>query len=113
LRDDFRAQPQDTRVAAGETALLVCSPPKGIPDPTVIWIKDGELVKTNDKKSHRVLLENGALFFYRTVHSKKEQDGGVYRCVAKNQVGIAESRNATLQIACTYPSLFYIYLINH
>lgn len=62
-------------------------------------VQDGEPVNTNEKKSHRVLFKDGALFFYRTMQSKKEQDGGEYWCVAKNHVGKAVSRHASLQIA--------------
>ncbi|KAL0272516.1 UNVERIFIED_CONTAM: hypothetical protein PYX00_005452 [Menopon gallinae] len=73
----------------------------GHPNPTIEWYKDGELVRASpgDSKSHRVILPTGSLFFLKVVHGRKDSDAGVYWCVARNSLGSARSRNATLDVA--------------
>lgn len=42
------------------------------------------------------------LFGLQVIHSRRESDAGTYWCQAKNEFGVARSRNATLQVACKY-----------
>uniref|UniRef100_A0A8V1A2R0 Roundabout guidance receptor 3 n=1 Tax=Gallus gallus TaxID=9031 RepID=A0A8V1A2R0_CHICK len=93
--------PSDLLVSRGEPATLSCRA-EGRPSPTVEWYKDGERVETDheDPRSHRMLLPSGSLFFLRIVHGRRSKpDEGIYVCVARNYLGEATSRNASLEVA--------------
>uniref|UniRef100_A0A672KNN8 Roundabout homolog 2-like n=2 Tax=Clupeocephala TaxID=186625 RepID=A0A672KNN8_SINGR len=96
--------PSDLIVSKGEPATLNCKA-EGRPTPTVEWYKDGERVETDkdDPRSHRMLLPSGSLFFLRIVHGRRSKpDEGAYVCVARNYLGEAVSRNASLEVACKF-----------
>ncbi|XP_058269717.1 roundabout homolog 2 isoform X11 [Hemibagrus wyckioides] len=93
--------PSDLIVSKGEPATLNCKA-EGRPTPTVEWYKDGERVETDkdDSRSHRMLLPTGSLFFLKIVHGRRSKpDEGAYVCVARNYLGEAVSRNASLEVA--------------
>lgn len=94
--------PSDVIVSKGEPITLNCKA-EGRPTPIIEWYKDGERVETDkdDPRSHRMLLPSGSLFFLRIVHGRRSKpDEGSYVCVARNYLGEAVSRNASLEVAC-------------
>ncbi|XP_042204885.1 roundabout homolog 2-like [Homarus americanus] len=82
LRDDFRATPADTVVAAGESALLECIPPRGHPEPLVRWRKNGQVIKVPESHRHEVVDEGTLL-----IRHVQQNDGGQYTCEAWNLAG--------------------------
>ncbi|XP_062127281.1 roundabout homolog 2 isoform X1 [Drosophila sulfurigaster albostrigata] len=93
LRDEFRLEPQNTRIAQGETALLECAPPRGIPEPTVTWKKGGQKLDLEGSKRVRIV-DGGNL----AIQDARQSDEGQYQCIAKNPVGVRESSLATLKV---------------
>ncbi|KAI5721425.1 hypothetical protein M8J77_020620 [Diaphorina citri] len=93
LRDDFRAEPKDTRVASGETALLECGPPKGQPEPTLHWKKNGQFIDLESSKRLR-LVDGGNLM----ITEVKKSDEGKYQCYVQNMVGERETKPALLTV---------------
>lgn len=84
--------------------------------PNVEWYKDGEHVETDkdDPRSHRMLLPSGSLFFLRIVHGRRSKpDEGVYTCVARNYLGEAVSRNASLEVASKSPLFILPIIFSH
>lgn len=99
LREEFRLEPQNTRVAQGEVALMECGPPRGSPEPQVFWRKNGQTLNLNGNKRIRIV-DGGNL----AIQDARLSDDGRYQCVVKNPVGIRESFIAFLKVHSTYPS---------
>ncbi|XP_053223454.1 roundabout homolog 4 isoform X1 [Podarcis raffonei] len=91
--------PSDLVVRWDQAATLNCRA-AGNPTPTIEWYRNGEYVKTNkdDGPSQRTLLPGGSLFFLRLSQRKGKSDEGVYNCVARNHLGAAVSKNASLYV---------------
>ncbi|XP_055704314.1 roundabout homolog 2-like [Phlebotomus papatasi] len=93
LREDFRLEPQNTRVAQGDTALIECGPPKGTPEPRVDWRKNGQKLELENSKRIRIV-DGGNL----AIQDVRQTDEGQYQCVAKNAAGTRESTAALLKV---------------
>ncbi|KAF4078298.1 hypothetical protein AMELA_G00197800 [Ameiurus melas] len=84
-RLSFHAKPQwvqtmhDSALSIDERLFWECKA-SGKPKPSYSWLKNGELLNTED----RIHIENGAL----TVVSVNLSDAGMYQCVAENKHGI-------------------------
>uniref|UniRef100_A0A8K9XAI8 Roundabout guidance receptor 1 n=1 Tax=Oncorhynchus mykiss TaxID=8022 RepID=A0A8K9XAI8_ONCMY len=91
LRDDFRQNPADVMVAAGEPAVLECQPPRGHPEPTISWRKDGTNINDRDE---RITIRSGKLM----ITNARKSDAGKYICVGTNMVGERESEIAELTV---------------
>ncbi|XP_068172990.1 roundabout homolog 1 isoform X2 [Antennarius striatus] len=99
LRDDFRQNPADVIVAAGEPAVLECQPPRGHPEPTISWKKDGVNI---DDRDERITIRGGKLM----ITNARKSDAGKYVCVGTNMVGERESEIAELTVL-ERPSFVY------
>ncbi|KAM8835709.1 roundabout homolog 1-like isoform 1-T2 [Synchiropus picturatus] len=91
LRDDFRQNPVDVMVAVGEPAVLECQPPRGHPEPTISWRRDGLSL---DDRDERITIRSGKLMITNT----RKSDAGKYICVGTNMVGERESEIAELTV---------------
>ncbi|KAM9468629.1 roundabout homolog 1 isoform 2-T2 [Clarias gariepinus] len=91
LRDEFRQNPSDVMVAAGEPAVMECQPPRGHPEPTISWKKDGVNV---DDRDERITIRGGKLMITNT----RKSDAGKYVCVGTNMMGERESEIAELTV---------------
>ncbi|XP_076025155.1 roundabout homolog 1-like [Genypterus blacodes] len=91
LRDDFRQNPVDVMVAVGEPAVLECQPPRGHPEPTISWRKDGANLADRDE---RITIRGGKLM----ITNIRKSDAGKYVCVGTNMVGERESEAAELTV---------------
>ncbi|KAF7260055.1 hypothetical protein EG68_03775 [Paragonimus skrjabini miyazakii] len=76
LEENFILEPQDKTVSVGETVLLECIPPTGLPKPTVQWYKDNQSLMKDERMQ---VSEGGNLRIDRI----SWKDGGVYWCAAE------------------------------
>lgn len=91
LKEDFREQPANTHVAVGEEARMACQPPRGLPEPSARWKKDGEMIQPGGRL--RVEPEGSLV-----ISNARKEDSGVYICIGFNAAGQRESDPARLSV---------------
>lgn len=106
-------QPNDLIVIEGESTELNCDA-EGQPAPIIEWYHNGVFISSSTPTRTtmggsiqfldiRPAQASGAAGAVATVANElRPSDTGTYYCLAKNSLGTAKSRNASLQVACKY-----------
>lgn len=92
LRDDFRLVPRDTVALVGGYAMLNCTPPRGIPEPSVLWYLNGKLLDLSGKRLSMV--EQGSIL----ISEVQPIDAGKYECSAQSMAGSKTAPPAILKV---------------
>lgn len=72
---------------------MECGPPRGSPEPTVSWRKNGQTLDLNSSKRIR-LVDGGNL----AIQEARQGDDGRYQCIVRNAAGTRESAVAFLKV---------------
>ncbi|XP_025086134.1 hemicentin-2-like isoform X1 [Pomacea canaliculata] len=92
LNKKFVKEPVSEIVQEGRTVELQCSPPQGVPTPSVFWLKDSYRIVENNK--YRFTPESSLL-----IESFGPDDEGSYICQAENIVATRYSQPASLSLS--------------
>lgn len=92
-------QPNDLVAIEGESAELNCDA-EGEPEPAIEWFHNGQPVRASSHS--RTTMAGSIQFLDIRPAGAAASDTGTYHCVARNSLGEARSRNASLQVACKY-----------
>ncbi|XP_042685382.1 muscle, skeletal receptor tyrosine-protein kinase isoform X5 [Centrocercus urophasianus] len=90
MRPKITRPPVNVEIIEGLKAVLPCTT-MGNPKPSVSWIKGETVVKENARIA---VLDSGNL----RIHNVQREDAGQYRCVARNSLGSAYSKPATVVV---------------
>ncbi|CAH8589048.1 unnamed protein product [Schistosoma rodhaini] len=91
LSEKFKLEPQNKVANIGDTVLLECIPPLGLPSPTIEWLKENSSLLPNNRLQ---IMDVGSLRIDRITW----QDSGHYTCVAKSFAYRRESSKAYLTV---------------
>ncbi|BHF65091.1 Roundabout 1 [Sparganum proliferum] len=82
--------PESQTSSVGDTVVLRCEIPKGLPEPIIEWYHNRQLVNY----SSRIFISNGSLH----IKSLQKTDAGNYQCLARNWAERRESLTAVLTV---------------
>ncbi|CAG9855203.1 unnamed protein product [Phyllotreta striolata] len=94
-RPSLEKRMMDKEVSAGEHIVLQCKA-RGIPKPTITWLKDGELIIPTER--HFFIHDNQMVIIVDSVQS----DSGNYECYLNNTIGDEIGRSRIVVKPITY-----------
>nr|XP_044249301.1 Down syndrome cell adhesion molecule-like protein Dscam2 isoform X10 [Drosophila takahashii] len=81
---------QEETMEPGPSVFLKCVA-GGNPTPEISWELDGKKIANNDRyQVGQYVTVNGDVVSYLNITSVHANDGGLYKCIAKSKVGVAE-----------------------
>lgn len=92
----FVEKPQISSKDKGKLVIMGCKV-KASPKPTIVWYRDGQLVKESSKLKMRIEVKDDIYTIVLELIDPGMEDSGLYKCNIKNELGELNA-NLTLNI---------------